>query len=260
MAPAPSTKRKRTSLPTTKPARAVRAAQAAAKKPSKREDDEGGNDNRRRTGGRGANPRYGKDADGEEGGAKKKGEAYKKPAWPTGPRSTRPRAAKRAADAAKGRKSRGDDGESSGSGYEEVGLEDGYSSDGYGGGGGGGDDYGDDSSDDGGMDITAALSGAMPSSMKGKGKARAPLPSQDGAFFGAGGKKKGSTYVSGQSDDDADGDDADYIVEMMEKRNIKDGKAVVKSATAKKGDTQKAVKEATGGGSFQSMGECGSVL
>jgi hypothetical protein len=97
---------------------------------------------------------------------------------------------------------------------------------------------------------------SLPSSSK-KGKERAKLPSQDAQFHQAGGKKKNSSYIPGMpesEDDEGDVSDADLIVEMMEKRNVKDGKAVVKSAVAKKGDNGKGMKEATGGGSFPTMG------
>jgi hypothetical protein len=161
------------------------------------------------------------------------------------------------------KKKAGSDAESEGSGYEEVKVdEEGYSSDegdsdsedNFGGGRRGG--RGGDSSEDDGFDITDALAGNLPSSSK-KGKERAKLPSQDAQFHQAGGKKKNSSYIPGMpesEDDEGDVSDADLIVEMMEKRNVKDGKAVVKSAVAKKGDNGKGMKEATGGGSFPTMG------
>ena len=227
MGPPANGKRKRTTLPTLSSAKAGRQHAASLKKPAPSRSS------------------LKEDHDEAEGESKASKFGFKKkPAktFPRGPRSTRPRNPRKTSE----------DGESSGSGYEEVG------------GGGYSDDdeegYGGSSDSEGEMDITAALSGGMPSSSKmgGKGKERSKLPSQDAIFHAAGGKKKGSQYVPGQEDDDEeDGDvsDGDLIVEMMEKKNLKDGKAVVKSAVSKKGDNGKNVKEATGGGSFQSMGE-----
>ena len=232
--PAPSTgKRKRTTLPSLSSSKANRAQAAAQKKPTTSKHRNSMND----------------DGDDNDGESKASKFGFKKKApkpYARGPRSTRPRNPRKASD----------DEESEGSGYEEVGGG-GYSDDDddeFGG-------AGSSSDDDGGMDITAALSGSMPGSSKGGLKAsasRAKQPSQDAAFHAAGGKKKGSQYVPGQDDEDDEdaGSDGDAIVEMMEKRNVKDAKAVVKSVVSKKGDNGKNVKEATGGGSFQSMGQC----
>lgn len=132
--------------------------------------------------------------------------------------------------------------ESEGSGYEEVapadgadvyaGLDqDGYSSSegSYLDGGNGGSDSESD------VDIFNSLAGpSTQASAKGKGPAQAN-------DYGAAGQ------------DDSDEDD-DYILQMMEKSNVAAGKEVVKKAVGKKSDNGKAVKEATGGGSFQSMG------
>lgn len=139
------------------------------------------------------------------------------------------------------------DEESDGSGYEEVapagdgdtyaGLDQtGYSSsDGSFSGGGGGDE--DDSESD--VDIFNSLAG--PSSSKAAGSSSAAA------------KGKGPASASIEPLDDSDEDD-DYILQMMEKSNVAAGKDVVKKAVGKKGDNGKGVKEATGGGSFQSMG------
>jgi hypothetical protein len=144
--------------------------------------------------------------------------------------------------------------ESEGSGYEEVapaadgdtyaGLDQtGYSSsEGSFYGDGAGDDDDNSESD---VDIFNSLAG--PSSTK-------------GGAASSSAKGKGPAPASITPLDDSDEDD-DYILQMMEKSNVAAGKDVVKKAVGKKGDNGKGVKEATGGGSFQSMGaSAGSPL
>lgn len=216
----PAQKRKRPTLPSTKPSRAHRSQQPAQKKSQDVDDDDNKYSKR---------PKFDKRSDWKAKKAERAAPASTKPIIHD------PRKKNRGAKRSKVEE------ESEDSGYEEVGFQSDRSS---------GEDQALDSSDD-EVDITAALSGAMPSASA-KGKARSALPSQESRFSG----RKSSSALKGtepEVGDGSDGDD-DFIAEMMGKKNMEDGKAVVKDAVGKKGDNGRGVKEASGGGSFQSMG------
>ncbi|CDZ97975.1 atp-dependent rna helicase dbp10 [Phaffia rhodozyma] len=243
----PANKRKRPTLPSIKPSRAARSQEASSKKAKPDHDDFSEDpyskkkkfEKRSDWKAKKAQAAEEKAGRGKPGAKNGKGPAEK-------PTIHDPRKKNRGA-----KKSKTEE-ESEDSGYEEVG---GAGSDGsedyaFSGGEGNGGGY-SDSSDEDEVDITAALSGTMPSAST-KRTTRPALPSQESRYSG----RKSSSAPKGNEPEVGDGSDGDddFIAEMMGKRNIEDGKAVVKETVGKKGDNGKNAKEASGGGSFQAMG------